>query len=991
MPAGNLRKLAREHKPDILFLSETLSHARHLEPIRVTLGYDSCLAIDVEGQSGGLAVFWKDNSKCSVLNYSRNFINMLVEDEQKGEWRLTCYYGYPERSRRRHAWNLLRELVNVSPVPWCIIGDFNDLLSQEDKKGIHPHPNWLCMGFRQAIADCNLIDIPLAGHPFTWIKSRGTPHVIEERLDRAMASTSWLHLFPDVRLSNLLASHSDHSPILLQCSPTITVRFNGSFRFENKWLKEPDLEETVIDGWGANDNVAIVDRVARCANKLQRWGKRKRVKFKQEIEECVREMEALRDNQGEVESGRFQECSNKHATLLVQEEGYWKQRAKMHWLQEGDLNTRFFHMSASARSKKKKITNLMDDAAQADLAGILGVRHVLGTGIYLGLPSMVGRSKKAIFSYIKDRIWKRINSWKGRALSKAGKEIMIKSVLQAIPAYVMSMFILPSSFIDDIEKMINAFWWGGGNGNSKGIHWLAWERLACPKDKGGLGFRNFEAFNMAMVAKQAWKILQNPDTLVARLIKARYFPRSTLLEASLGYNPSFAWRSIWKARQVLLLGCRWRIGGGDKIHVMSDPWLRGNGERWIPSPQPEGMYNLFVRDLMVDNYKAWNVSKIRMLFPVQVAERIIATPLIGSVYVDKMVWEEERNGCYSVKSGYKLAMKCIFRNDKYHVKGNWKEIWKAHAPHKARHLLWRLCRGCIPTRRRLLERHVDCDVHCPLCEDEVEDDVHAFFTCASAQSSWQAAGLSSVLGSAACQQGSAADRVFAVCRNEDYATIGRVAMLLWSIWQNRNDKIWNDNLRSPIQVGRAAFDQWNEWIAVHKLRSNDDQDDPPVSTIRWEKPRIGWLKCNVDAAFFVSAGRTAMGACFRNNSGEFMAGITQWQQMTLSTDEGEAWALLQAMNEAKSRGFESVQFESDSQVLVDAIHTKRRGNSEFLSIVNEIILVMLSCVNFEVKFIRRQVNSVAHNLARAANSWTSFHRFEIIPSCIELLIINEMQ
>ncbi|MCH89277.1 putative ribonuclease H protein, partial [Trifolium medium] len=426
---------------------------------------------------------------------------------------------------------------------------------------------------------------------------------------------------------------------------------------------------------------------------------------------------------------------------------------------------------------------------------------------------------------------------------------MIKSVLQAIPAYVMSMFILPSSFIDDIEKMINAFWWGGGNGNSKGIHWLAWERLACPKDKGGLGFRNFEAFNMAMVAKQAWKILQNPDTLVARLIKARYFPRSTLLEASLGYNPSFAWRSIWKARQVLLLGCRWRIGGGDKIHVMSDPWLRGNGERWIPSPQPEGMYNLFVRDLMVDNYKAWNVTKIRMLFPVQVAERIIATPLIGSVYVDKMVWEEERNGCYSVKSGYKLAMQCIFRNDKYHVKGNWKEIWKAHAPHKARHLLWRLCRGCIPTRCRLLERHVDCDVHCPLCEDEVEDDVHVFFTCASAQFSWQAAGLSSVLGSAACQQGSAADRVFALCRNEDYATIGRVAMLLWSIWHNRNDKIWNDNARSPNQIGRAAFGQWNEWIAVHKLRSNDDHDVPLVSTIRWEKPRIGWLKCNVDADF----------------------------------------------------------------------------------------------------------------------------------------------
>jgi hypothetical protein len=56
-----------------------------------------------------------------------------------------------------------------------------------------------------------------------------------------------------------------------------------------------------------------------------------------------------------------------------------------------------------------------------------------------------------------------------------------------------------------------------------------------------------------------------------------------------------------------------------------------------------------------------------------------------------------------------------------------------------------------------------------------------------------------------------------LCRNEDYATIGRVATLFWNIWHNRNDKIWNDNVRRPSQVGQAAFDQWNEWIAVHKL------------------------------------------------------------------------------------------------------------------------------------------------------------------------------
>ncbi|GAU24203.1 hypothetical protein TSUD_23400 [Trifolium subterraneum] len=203
--------------------------------------------------------------------------------------------------------------------------------------------------------------------------------------------------------------------------------------------------------------------------------------------------------------------------------------------------------------------------------------------------------------------------------------------------------------------------------------------------------------------------------------------------------------------------------------------------------------------------------------------------------------------------------------------------------------------------------------------------------------------LSSVMVSAACQQGNAADKVFALCRNENYATIGRVAMLFWSIWHNQNDKIWNDNVRNPSQVGRAAFDHWK----------------------RSEKPRVEWLKCNIDATFFVDLRRTTMGACFRNSSSEFTAGFTRWQHIVL----------LQAMNEAKLRGFERVQFESDSQVLVEAIRTKKRDNSEFLSIINDIILVMLSCPNFEVKFIRRQVNSVAHTLVRVANSWTSFHRF----------------
>jgi hypothetical protein len=95
---------------------------------------------------------------------------------------------------------------------------------------------------------------------------------------------------------------------------------------------------------------------------------------------------------------------------------------------------------------------------RAALSNILQVTECLGTEKYLGLPSMIGRSKKSIFNYIKDRIWHRISSWSNKMLSQADKEVLIKSVAQAIPSYCMSVFLLPSSIGDDIEKMLNSFW-----------------------------------------------------------------------------------------------------------------------------------------------------------------------------------------------------------------------------------------------------------------------------------------------------------------------------------------------------------------------------------------------------------------------------------------------------------------------------------------------------------------------------------------------------
>ncbi|PNX99600.1 ribonuclease H [Trifolium pratense] len=212
----NHRNLARGHRPDVIFLFETLSNARQLESLRVKLGYESCLSIDVQGHSGGIAVLWKASSCCRVLNYSRNYINLIVEDRDKGNWRLTGFYGYPEHSRRRNSWDMLRDLRDMSLLTWCII---------------------------------------------------------------------------------------------------------------------------------------------------------------EEITDCGHELEYLRDQNSNI---RFRDVREKHANLLIQEEIFWRQRAKMHWPKDGDFYTKFFHQSASVRSKVNKIEKLLNEDGEVVSAG---VTYVMWLGV----------------------------------------------------------------------------------------------------------------------------------------------------------------------------------------------------------------------------------------------------------------------------------------------------------------------------------------------------------------------------------------------------------------------------------------------------------------------------------------------------------------------------------------------------------------------------------------------------------------------------------
>lgn len=239
---------------------------------------------------------------------------------------------------------------------------------------------------------------------------------------------------------------------------------------------------------------------------------------------------------------------------------------------------------------------------------------------------MIGGNKKELFKFIKDRIWRKINSWGGRSLSKAGKEVMIKSMLQAIPTYFMSIFLIPSSLGEDIQKIMNSFWWGSGGDRNKGIRWMSWDKLTISKNEGDMGFRNLYVLNIALLGKQGWRLMTQSDTLVAKLFKAKYYPKCDFLEAKRGNNSSYVWRSLHKARVILKEGTRWCIGSRGDIKVFRDLWVHGG---IIAQSVDEAHYNpsLRVCDLMLPGRKSWNKVIVRTYLDVQSAELVLNTPL----------------------------------------------------------------------------------------------------------------------------------------------------------------------------------------------------------------------------------------------------------------------------------------------------------------------------------------------------------------------------
>ncbi|CAJ2651419.1 unnamed protein product [Trifolium pratense] len=410
---------------------------------------------------------------------------------------------------------------------------------------------------------------------------------------------------------------------------------------------------------------------------------------------------------------------------------------------------------------------------------------------FLGIPVGANPRRRETWKPVVEAMTKRLNSWHNRHLSFGGRITLINSVLASIPLYFFSFFRAPCCVLKSIEKIQRNFLWGGGAEERK-VCWVKWDQICLPKEKCGLGVKNLELFNLALLSKWKWRFLNHDNAIWADLLRYRYGHLPSLLLSGIDITPG-AHSSLWW-RDIISLGRR-----------MSDSWFKSNISCCVGN---EAIKNVKVSERLRGNGLVplwrWNWSE-----SLSVNEAKQLTELQGlfdgfSLHDnnhDQWRWIPDSNGLFTVKSCYTylLNLRKVELQDA-HVLEAIQRLWKSDVPSKVNVFGWRLLLNRLPTRAALHHRGILTNHHelsCVFCFQQAEDENHLFFSCPFSKGVWNK--VLSWLGTSLQTGVEGRDHFLLFGDLFKMKDKGRVRYLVWlattwNIWNLRNKVIFKGNI-----------------------------------------------------------------------------------------------------------------------------------------------------------------------------------------------------
>ncbi|KAM6545112.1 hypothetical protein CsatB_025848 [Cannabis sativa] len=580
---------------------------------------------------------------------------------------------------------------------------------------------------------------------------------------------------------------------------------------------------------------------------------------------------------------------------------------------------------------------------------------------YLGLPQCFSRAKYQSFAFLKDKVLSVIQSWHHKWFSKAGKEILVKAVLQAIPSYAMACFRVPTKICKELESMVSKFWWGSSP-NRPSIHWKKWSMICQSKFVGGMGYRSLVHFNQAMLAKQAWRIFHTPNSLLSLTLKARYFPHTSFLDAVPGHSPSFSWRSIMWGRDLLKRGLLWKVGNGQTINTLDDRWLPNfalkNSDLIATLPSPSLSF-------FISPSGAWDLNKLRCYFPDFIIDHILDIPIAGHMCPDVLIWGKENSGIFSVKSAYHLAISSRDIPSSSSPLGNkrfWSKLWFSPIPAKVKHCVWRILLNSIPVASNLYHRHIIPAPLCPLCHVAPETVTHAFLECSRVKTAWKNSSFSTFYAEHKSLNTTA--YISKAFETFDKQMLCTFFCFLWMVWSQRNNYLHHHRCLSPMFIYDHAVTYLQDFESAN-LKADVRRNVQQSSTSPHSLVAPYRYKINTDAALDINLKKHSLDVVVRNAQDQVIAGIIAPVIGNVSPEIAEAKAILLALEWAQSVNLPVNVVESDCKSLVDKVNGSFCNYSVMSDLVVRIRHLLSFGPAFILSYVPRELDKMAHNCARA--------------------------
>ncbi|XP_019094666.1 PREDICTED: uncharacterized protein LOC104757523 isoform X2 [Camelina sativa] len=337
-----LKDIRKLHKPDILFLIETKNGYKYVDNIRQDLGFPYSFILPSDGLSGGMAIFWNDTVQVDFLDQpTLNYTDMYISEPGSPIFCLTYVYGDPDQKQRNNMWDKMALWASMGMYrskPRLVLGDFNDIKSNEEKLGGPQRSETSFKKFRRMLYISGLHELKTTGGKYTWLGHRYS-YEIQSCIDRAVASTEWQDVFPKAYVQLLDWIGSDHRPLLVH---TGNERKKGFplFRYDNRWRFNKEIKQKLMTTWNSECHYLPADQfheaLRRCRSCLSKWKT-------QNINNSAKKIQDLKT--------RIQQAM---------EEEYWRTKSRVQWLQAGDKNTKFFHAKTKQRRNYNTINAITD-------------------------------------------------------------------------------------------------------------------------------------------------------------------------------------------------------------------------------------------------------------------------------------------------------------------------------------------------------------------------------------------------------------------------------------------------------------------------------------------------------------------------------------------------------------------------------------------------------------------------------------------------------